>query len=226
MFIYDEYYFFYAIVMLAISAFANFRINSTFRKYSKIKCNMNGFDSANVVLGQNYVDGVQFYRTHGYLTDHFNPRNNSISLSDGVYDQNSISAVGVGAHEAGHAVQMATNYFPMRLRHFLVPVTNLSSFLATPLVFLGLITVYDFLIEIGIILFSVSVIFHLVTLPVESDASNRALVALENSGKLTREELLGAKKVLMAARFTYIAAIITSVLSLIRLVAISNRKKR
>ena len=226
MFIYDGYYIFYAILILAITLFAQFRIRMTFSKYSKIKCNMTGFDSANLVLKQNDVNGIKFYKSQGDLSDHFDPRDNSISLSGMVYDNNSISAIGVGAHEAGHAVQMAQDYFPMRLRHRLVPVTNFSSMLAMPLVFLGLISVQDFLMTIGIVLFSISVLFHIVTLPVESDASKRALLALEESGRLTSEELEGAKKVLMAARFTYIAAVLTSILSLLRLIMIANRNKK
>ena len=226
MFIYDEYYIFYVMIILSISMFASIRIHSTFSKYSKIKCRLCGYDSANLVLNQNGVYGVKFYKTQGYLTDYFDPRSNSISLSDGVYDEFSISAIGVGAHEAGHAVQSAKGYFPMKLRHFLVPVTNFTSRLAMPVFFLGIMMVYDFLIGIGIALFSVSVIFHIVTLPVESDASNRALIALEQSGRLSSEELQGARKVLMAARFTYIAAILTSLISLLRLILISNRRKK
>lgn len=226
MFIYDEFYFIYAIIIFSISMFANIRIQSTFRKYSKIKCRLSGYDASNLVLMQNDVSGVKFYKTQGNLTDYFDPRTNSISLSDGVYDEFNISAVGVGAHEAGHAVQMAKNYFPMKVRHFLVPLTNFCSALSMPLFFLGLIMVYDFLMTFGIILFSVSVFFHIVTLPVESDASNRALVALEQSGRLSAEELKGARKVLMAARFTYIAAILTSLISLLRLIMLSNRRKK
>ena len=227
MFIYDEYYIFYVVIILGISMFANIRIQSTFRKYSKVRCNMmSGYDSANLVLRQNGVSGIKFYKTQGYLTDYFDPRSNSISLSDGVYDEFSISAIGVGAHEAGHAVQAAKDYFPMKLRHFLVPITNFSSSLSMPLFFLGIVMVYDFLINLGIILFSVSVIFHIVTLPVENDASNRALIALEQSGRLSSEEIKGARKVLMAARFTYIAAILTSLISLLRLILISNRRRK
>ena len=226
MFIYDEYYVFYVMIILGISMFANIRIHSTFNKYSKMKCRLCGYDSANLVLNQNGVYGVKFYKTQGYLTDYFDPRSNSISLSDGVYDEFSISALGVGAHEAGHAVQYSKGYFPMKLRHFLVPVTNFTSMLAMPMFFLGILMVYDFLMGIGIALFSVSVIFHIVTLPVESDASNRALIALEQSGRLSSEELKGAKKVLMAARFTYIAAILTSLISLLRLILISNRRRK
>lgn len=226
MFIYDEYYFFYAILILAITAFAQFRIHVTFSKYSKVKCNMAGVDASNLVLSQNCVSGIKFYKSKGHLTDHFDPRDNSISLSGEVYNNTSISAIGVGAHEAGHAVQMARNYFPMKLRHKLVPITNFSSMLAMPLVFFGLLSVQDILINIGILLFSISVIFHIVTLPVESDASQRALLALEKSGKFTDEELVGVRKVLMAARFTYIAAILTSIVSLLRLIMLANRKKR
>lgn len=233
-FFYDYYmysnkiYLFVAISILAISVFANLRIALTFSKYSKIKCNLTGIKSSEIVLKQNDVSGVEFYKAEGYLSDHFDPTSNSISLSGNVYNKNSISAVGVGAHEAGHAVQFAQNYFPMRLRHFFVPITNFSSQLATPLVFLGLIlpVQYSFVIDIGIALFSISILFHMITLPVESDASNRALIALEDSGMLSQDELEGARKVLMAARFTYIAAIVISVLSLIRLILISQNRKR
>ena len=191
-----------------------------------MKCRLSGYDASNLVLMQNDVTGIRFYKTQGNLTDYFDPRTNSISLSDGVYDEFNVSAVGVGAHEAGHAVQMARNYFPMKVRHALVPVTNFCSALSMPLFFMGLIMVYDSLMTFGIILFSVSVLFHIVTLPVESDASNRALKALEQSGRLSAEELEGAKKVLMAARFTYIAAILTSLISLLRLIMLSNRRKK
>ena len=225
----NSLYLFIAIAILGISIFANLRIMLTFNKYSKIKCNLSGVEASKIVLKQNDVDDVEFYRSEGYLSDHFDPRNNSISLSGSVYGKHSISAIGVGAHEAGHAVQFAQNYFMMKLRHFFVPITNFSTSIATPLVFLGLMlpVQYSFIINIGIALFSVSIIFHMITLPVESDASNRALIALEDSGVLSPDELYGARKVLMAARFTYIAAIATSVLSLLRLILISqNRRKR
>ena len=226
MFIYDETYIWYIVIILAISLFAEFRIKLTFAKYSKIRCNMTGRDSANLVLCQNSVPGVRFYRVRGSLTDYFDPRSNSISLSDDVYDEDSIAAIGVGAHEAGHAVQYYKNYLPMKVRHSLVPIVNFGSSLAMPLFFLGVVSMYDFLMTLGIILFSTSVIFHMVTLPVESDASNRALEALEQSGRLSSEELDGARKVLMAARFTYIAAILSSLISLVRLIIISNRRKK
>lgn len=212
---------------MGISLFAEFRIKSTFRKYSRVQCRMTGYDSANLVLCQNSVPGVKFYRVQGSLTDYFDPRSNSISLSDDVYSENSIAAVGVGAHEAGHAVQYHKSYLPMRIRHSIVPVVNFGSSLAMPLFFLGVVCNYNnFLMILGIVLFSTSVIFHIVTLPVESDASNRALEALEQSGRLSSEELDGAREVLMAARFTYIAAILSSLVSLVRLILISNRKKK
>ena len=225
----NRIYLFIIIAILGISLFANLRIMITFNKYSKIRCNLNGIKASKIVLNQNNVSGVEFYRAEGYLSDHFDPTNNSISLSGGVYEKNNISAVGVGAHEAGHAVQFAQNYFLMKLRHFFVPITNFSTLIATPLVCIGLMlpVQYDFIVNIGIALFSVSILFHMITLPVESDASNRALIALEDSGVLSQDELDGARKVLMAARFTYIAAIATSVLSLLRLILISqDRRKR
>ena len=220
-------YFLFGLIILSISLFANLRINLTFRKYSKINCRLSGIESSKIVLKQNDVSGVEFCKAEGDLSDHFDPTDNSISLSGNVYGKTNLSAVGVGAHEAGHAVQFAQNYFLMRLRHFFVPITNFSTQLASPLVFIGLILPsFGFLLDIGIILFSVSVLFHMITLPVESDASNRALIALEDSGLLSPEELNGARDVLMAARFTYIAAILTSALSLIRLILISQNRKR
>ena len=226
MFLYDKYYMWYIIIIMGISLFAEFRIRSTFRKYSKIKCRMTGYDSANLVLCQNMISGVKFFRVQGSLTDYFDPRSNSISLSDDVYGESSIAAIGVGAHEAGHAVQYHRSYLPMRIRHAMVPVVNFGSSLAMPLFFLGVLCVYDFLMILGIILFSTSLVFHVVTLPVESDASGRALEALEQCGRLSSEELDGVRSVLMAARFTYIAAILSSLVSLIRLVLISNRRRK
>lgn len=212
-----------------ISLISQWKIHHTFKKYSKIHCDMSGFESSNLVLRYNDVYNVEFHKTQGYLSDHFNPLDNSISLSDEIYNRKSISAAGVGAHEAGHAVQYSLGYFPMRLRSFLVPITNFSSQLASPLIFLGFLLPiqYNFVLDLGVMLFGFSVIFHIVTLPVESNASHRAVVALEQSGRFTSDELEGIRKVLSAARFTYIAAILTSFLSLMRLTLISSdRRKR
>ena len=148
-------------------------------------------------------------------------------MSDSVYSSNSVAAVGVAAHEAGHAVQYANNYAPMKFRRVLVPITNIGSTLSIPLIFIGLLLPiqYDFIVNIGIALFSFAVLFQLVTLPVEFDASRRAIATLEQSGTLYDEELIGAKKVLSAAAMTYLAATFSAVMSLFRLILIAGNRR-
>lgn len=225
---YDYSYLWYMIITLGISMYANFKVHSTFNKYSRIKSarSITGAESARKVLLENQVTGVQLQRISGKLTDHFDPRNNTISLSDGVYSDTSISAVGVAAHEAGHAVQHAKGYFPIKIRQMLVPISQFGSSLAMPLVFVGLLlpVEYNFIVNIGIIFFSMAVFFQVITLPVEINASKRAIVSLKNSGVLYEEEVNGAKKVLQAAALTYIAATFTSLISLLRLLLISRRR--
>lgn len=184
--------------------------------------------AAEEVLRLNGVTGVQIEYVSGNLTDHYDPRTNTIRLSDGVYSSSSIAAVGVAAHEAGHAVQYAKNYAPVRFRTAIIPLTRLGSNLSWPLLVLGLIFDIFSLFILGIIFFSLCTFFQLVTLPVEFNASHRALDALANGGILTSEELKGAKKVLTAAALTYVAALAVSLVQLLRyvLIAASRSKRR
>ncbi len=218
---FDYTYFLFMLPALIVSLYAQFKVNSTFAKYSKVQ-NSNGLtgaEAADKVLMKNNVAGVSVEHIRGELNDHFDPRTNVIKLSDSVHSSTSVAAVGVAAHEAGHAVQYAHGYSPMKLRSALVPVTNIGSTLSMPLIFIGFMlpVQYDFVVKIGIAFFSLAVLFQLVTLPVEFDASRRAIATLENSGTLRGEELAGARKVLTAAALTYVAATFSSVMLLLRL---------
>ena len=226
---FDYSYFLFMLPALILSLYAQIKVNSTFAKYSKIK-NSNGLtgsEAAYKVLTQNGVTNVAVEHISGNLSDHFDPQTNIIRLSDSVYSSNSVEAVGVAAHEAGHAVQYANNYAPMKFRRVLVPITNIGSTLSIPLIFIGLLLPiqYDFIVNIGIALFSFAVLFQLVTLPVEFDASRRAIATLEQSGTLYDEELIGAKKVLSAAAMTYLAATFSAVMSLFRLILIAGNRR-
>ena len=226
---FDYSYFLFMLPALILSLYAQIKVNSTFAKYSKIK-NSNGLtgsEAAYKVLTQNGVTNVAVEHISGNLSDHFDPQTNIIRLSDSVYSSNSVAAVGVAAHEAGHAVQYANNYAPMKFRRVLVPITNIGSTLSIPLIFIGLLLPiqYDFIVNIGIALFSFAVLFQLVTLPVEFDASRRAIATLEQNGTLYDEELIGAKKVLSAAAMTYLAATFSAVMSLFRLILIAGNRR-
>ena len=195
--------------------------------YAQNSNGLTGSEAAYKVLTQNGVTNVAVEHISGNLSDHFDPQTNIIRLSDSVYSSNSVAAVGVAAHEAGHAVQYANNYAPMKFRRVLVPITNIGSTLSIPLIFIGLLLPiqYDFIVNIGIALFSFAVLFQLVTLPVEFDASRRAIATLEQSGTLYDEELIGAKKVLSAAAMTYLAATFSAVMSLFRLILIAGNRR-
>lgn len=227
---FDYSYFLFMVPALIISLYAQFKVSSTFSKYSKVRNSrgLTGADAANRVLAQNGVTGVEVEHVSGDLTDHFDPRTNVIRLSDSVYSSTSVAAVGVAAHEAGHAVQHANGYAPMNIRKALVPVTNIGSTLSMPLIFIGLLlpVQYDFVVNLGIALFSLAVLFQVITLPVEFDASRRAIATLEQAGTLCKEELTGAKKVLTAAAMTYLAATFTAVMSLLRLLLIVAGRRR
>ena len=186
-----------------------------------------GAEAARRVLQENGVFGVGIDRCSGELTDHYDPRNNTIYLSESVYDKTGTSAVGVAAHEAGHAVQHAVGYFPIKVREVIIPATNIGSRLSTPLILIGIIfsALYPLAI-IGVLLYGLCVVFQLVTLPVEFDASSRAVKCLETSGTLTRDEMVGAKKTLRAAALTYVAALSVALLQFIRLLAIVSGGRR
>ncbi|MCD8356345.1 MAG: zinc metallopeptidase [Clostridia bacterium] len=221
----DGWYVIWLILMVACFAFAAWTqasVTSNFKKYSRVmtRRGITGMQAAQAVLRANGVTGVQFARISGNLTDHYNPRNNVISLSAGVYDSNSVAAVGVAAHEAGHAVQYATGYGPIRLRNAIIPVCNFGSRLAWPMMVIGLVLNTASLIGLGVLLFALATLFQVITLPVEINASRRALQALESTGLLTRDELPMARKTLFAAAMTYVAALATSLVQLLRFILI------
>lgn len=223
---------------IILSLWASANVKGTFNKYSRQYSmrNITGAEAAQRVLMANGVRGVSIQRVSGNLTDHFDPAANVIRLSDSVYSSTSTAAIGVACHEAGHAVQYAENYAPIRLRSAIIPITNFGSKLAMPMILIGILLTSlgrfsDLLINAGIICFSLSVIFQLVTLPVEFDASRRALRAIEQTGLLTQEEQRGARKTLRAAALTYVAATATALAQLLRLILIygnrgGNRRSR
>ena len=229
MYYYDLTYVIFMIPALIITMYAQIKVNSTFKKYSKVKCRrgLTGAQAAQIVLQRNGVRNVSIERVAGKLTDHYDPSSNVIRLSDEVYNSTSVSAVGVACHEAGHAVQQAEIYKPILFRQFMVPITNIGSKLSFPLIFIGLLfpTKWDILLIVGIAMFSLAVFFELITLPVEFNASNRAIKALDEGELLYDEELRGAKKVLSAAAMTYLAAAITAIASLLRLLLIFSGRR-
>ena len=227
----DYWYLVLVVPALLISAWAQVRVKSTFSKYSRmgVGCGMTGADACRYIQQANGIEtGLE--AVAGSLSDHYDPRNNTIRLSSEVYGRSSIAAVGVAAHETGHALQHAEGYGPVKLRTSMVPVTNFASKISPFLIVLGILLSMDSLAYAGIALFSVATLFQLVTLPVEFNASNRAVVALENSGRFTEEELRGVKKVLTAAALTYVAALLVSAMTLLRFVLLvsgrGNRRSR
>ena len=216
-----------------LSLWASSNVNSTFNKYSKQLSvrRITGAEAARRVLAANGVYGVRIDRVSGNLTDHFDPKTNVIRLSDSVYDSASTAAIGVAAHEAGHAVQYAQSYGPIKLRAAIIPVTNIGSKLAMPLILIGLLLTFAedfsyFFVYLGIACFGLSLVFQLVTLPVEFNASRRAMIALEEGGILTPDEQKGARKTLTAAALTYVAATATALAQLLRLILIFGGRRR
>ncbi len=212
---------------LILGIWAQSKVKSAYAEYSRIPTRL-GRSAATVVdelLRRNGNNKVRIGRVSGELTDHYNPGNETLNLSDGVYGSASIAALGIAAHEAGHAMQKHEGYAPLRLRTAIVPAVNICSSLSTPLFFLGLIMSWEPLLTLGIILFAASTVFALVTLPVEFNASNRAVAMLTEGGYVTGEEERGVRKVLQAAALTYVASAVTSLLSLLRLVLIANRRR-
>ena len=225
---YNWNYFIFMLPALILTFWAQASVKSTFSRYSNVR-NAQGLTGANAaatVLRNNGITNVCLEHVRGNLTDHFDPRSSVIRLSDSVYDVASVAAVGVAAHEAGHAVQHAVGYAPMKLRAAIIPVARIGSQLAMPMIILGMLlpVQFDFIVTAGIILYSTAVFFELVTLPVEFNASSRALAAIAESGMLSQNELEGAKRVLRAAAMTYLASAFTAVLSLLRLLMIFGRR--
>lgn len=209
------------VISVIISIIAQVRVNATFNKYAHVagSSGMTGAQAADRILRSQGIHDVTIRRVRGSLTDHYDPRNKTLNLSDSVYGAASIAAVGVAAHECGHAIQHAKGYAPLQLRSALVPVANLGSKLSWLFIMAGIIFSFNHtLLVIGILMFSVAVLFQLVTLPVEFNASSRALQLLESNGILYQNEVAMTKKVLSAAALTYVAAAATAVLQLLRLI--------
>lgn len=221
----------YIVLVLPVMIFAfvmQARVSSVFKKYS-VNHSMRGMTGAQVAERVLYAFGiadVKVERTSGNLTDHFDPKSNVIRLSDSVYDSASVAAAGVAAHECGHAMQYAKGYGPIKLRNAIIPVCRFGSSLSVPLILIGFIFTWQPIVNIGIAFFALSAFFQLVTLPVEFNASRRALVVLEDTGILSEEENKGAKKVLSAAAMTYVAALAVSLVQLIRLILIFGGGRR
>ena len=229
----DIYYLILVLPAILLSLWASSRVNSTFKKYSGVfsSRSLTGAMAAEAVLRANGVYGVRIERVSGKLTDHYDPRGNVIRLSDSVYASTSVAAIGVACHEAGHAVQYASNYAPIKLRAAIIPITNVGSKLAMPLILLGILfSAYSQsaiqIAYIGVILFSATVLFQLFTLPTEFNASRRAMNAMESNALLTQSELPGARKVLSAAAMTYVAALAVSITQLLRLFLIVSSHSR
>ena len=230
---FDMSYLILVLPFVILSLWASSNVNSTFRKYSQqlSRRHITGADAAQRVLSANGVSGVRIERVGGNLTDHYDPRTNVIRLSDSVYSSTSTAAIGVACHEAGHAVQYAVNYAPIKLRAAVIPLTNFGSKIAMPLILAGILFstfgyFSDALVYAGIACFGFSLVFQLVTLPVEFNASHRAMQAIETANLLTEEEQRGAKKTLKAAAMTYVAATAVALAQLIRLIAIFGGRRR
>lgn len=236
---YGYYYGFdwtYLVLVLPCAIFAmiaSARVNSTFKKYSTQYSSrrITGAEAARRVLSANGIRNVRVDRVSGNLTDHYDPKANVIRLSDSVYDSTSTSAIGVACHEAGHAVQYAEHYAPVKWRAAIIPITNLGSKLAMPLILIGLLlsalgSVSYFFVYLGIAAFGLSFVFQLITLPVEFNASRRAIQAISQYGILTEAELQGAKKTLQAAAMTYVAATATALAQLLRLILLYGGRGR
>ena len=230
---YYGYYFdpTYILIIIAaiISLIAQWRVNSAFSKYSRVASmsGMTGAQAARMILQSNGINDVSVQRISGKLTDHYNPSTKVLNLSESVYGSTSVAAIGVAAHECGHAIQHARGYFPLSLRTALVPVANIGSQLSWVFIIVGAILSFNqTLITIGIIMFSAAVLFQLVTLPVEFNASARALEQLVSNGILYRDEVSQTRKVLSAAALTYVAAAATAILQLLRLIILFGGRGR
>jgi len=215
------------IIAMFISIAAQFKVKSTFAKYSRVSARrgVTADRVARMLLDRFGLTSVPVQRVGGQLTDHYDPRDRSLSLSDSVYGNSSIAAIGVAAHEVGHAIQHNTGYAPLGIRNTIVPVVNFGSTLAIPIFFIGFLFRGPVLMDIGILLFLGVVVFHLITLPVEFNASSRAIAILGQTGALEGQELNGATRVLNAAAWTYIAATVVAVMHLMRLIILRGNSR-
>ena len=224
---FDRYYWILIVPAMIFAMWAQMRVSSTFNRYSKVG-SARGLSAAQVcrqILDENGLFAVRVERVSGNLTDHYDPRSNVIRLSDSVYNSTSVAAIGVAAHEAGHAVQYSVGYVPIKIRNSIIPVSKLGSTLSMPILLVGLLFNSGVLVEIGILLFSTMALFQLVTLPVEFNASGRALRTLGDYHILDDEETRMAGKVLKAAALTYVAALLSSAAQLLRLILLYGRRR-
>lgn len=224
---YNDWTYILVLIGMGIVMFAQNRVQSTFNKYDQLETEkrITGKQAAEHILQSAGITNVKVEQVKGRLTDHYDPRNKVLRLSEATYNQTSVSAVAVAAHEVGHAIQDQKDYAYLKVRSAIAPVVQIGSTIAMPLIFIGLLLQFTGLVNIGIIAFGLVLVFQLVTLPVEFDASKRALAILGDTGVFVTEEVPAAKKVLDAAAFTYIAATLSTALQLVRLILISNRRR-
>lgn len=211
---------------ILLGIYAQSKVSSTYKRFSKISSHsgLTGAQFARKMLDENGLYNVSIVQISGQLSDHYDPRAQQVRLSGDIYNGTSIASLGIAAHEVGHAIQHSVEYFPLNIRNAVIPITNFSSTLYFPIILLGLFINSFSLVEIGIILFAFIVFFQLITLPVEFNASNRAVTTLQEDGVLNSEEIVGAKKVLSAAALTYVAAMVTALLQLLQLVFVFGRR--
>ena len=224
----DYWYLILVVPTIIIALVAQYRVKSTFNKYSKQASRM-GISAAEItrrILDSNGLFNISVERINGSLTDHYDPKNNVIRLSDAVYNSSSIAAIGVAAHEAGHAVQHSEKYLPIKIRNSIIPIANFGSSFAPIIIIFGILFSFEPLIWTGIILYSAIALFQLVTLPVEFNASGRALKTLYSMGILAEDEVSGARRVLSAAAMTYVAALITTLANLLRFILLARGRNR
>ena len=224
-------YYLTGFIMIPVILFAvvcQIKVKTSFNRYSRVKSSrgMTGADAAYQLLRINGISDVRIKRISGSLTDHYNPKTKEICLSEGVFSSTSVAAIGIACHEAGHACQHAEGYFPLKIRNAVIPATRLGSFLGVPLALIGMVLYSDTLVYIGLILYGAVALFQLITLPVEFNASRRALKTIEANGFLDASEYQGAKSVLTAAALTYVAALASALATLLRLFLVAGRNRR
>ena len=229
-FFYDATYFL-VLIGAVLCMLASAKVKSTYAKYAQVRSltGMTGEEAARRILSTAGIYDVRVQHVAGDLTDHYDPRNKTLNLSDTVYSSTSVAAVGVAAHECGHAIQHAKGYVPLKFRGALVPAANFGAKIAWPLILIGLLINSEsswLIIQVGILAFSLSVLFQVVTLPVEFNASNRAIRIIADTGMMQGQEIVAAKKVLSAAALTYVAAAASSILQLLRLILITGGRRR
>ena len=224
---FDVYYLILVVPALLLSMWAQVQVKTTFERFSKeaVARGMTGAQAAAYLLKTNNITDVKIEKVAGNLTDHYDPSHKVLRLSEPVFGKASIAAVGVAAHETGHAIQHATKYGPLVLRSTLVPVANIGSAVGPTLAILGLVLSFGFLVDLGLLLFAGAVLFYVVTLPVEFNASRRAIAILGKSGAMNQDELKGVKKVLSAAAMTYVAAPLSAIGNFVRLLLISRNRR-